>query len=173
VKPTLHGPTVRLRPLRPDDAEAMARVFGDPRRPAFLGPREPDPEVHRDNIRRRLADGDLSRPLGSWAVEAVDTGEVVGLGLLKPLDGGPDIEVGWHLDPGHWRRGYASAAGRLLLRYGFETLGLAEIVAVVVPENEASRRVVRALGMRAAGLSRAYGVAVERFVLDRVDRSAP
>lgn len=104
MKPTLEGPRVRLRPLRTDDADAMARVFGDDRRPAFLGTREPDPAVHRENIRRRQAGGDLSRPLGSWAVETVDAVEVVGLGLLKPLDGGPDIEVGWHLDPSHWGR---------------------------------------------------------------------
>ena len=40
----------------------------------------------------------------------------------------------------------------MFLEYCFERLGLDEIVAIVIPENAASVRVIQNLGMRAGGI---------------------
>jgi RimJ/RimL family protein N-acetyltransferase len=50
----------------------------------------------------------------------------------------------------YWGRGYATEAARAALRYGFGNLGLDEIVAVTVPKNWRSRRVMERLGMSRA-----------------------
>jgi len=47
-------------------------------------------------------------------------------------------------------QGYATEAARAALDYGFSGLGLQEIVAVTVPANQRSRRVMERLGMTRA-----------------------
>ena len=58
------------------------------------------------------------------------------------------MEIGWRLAPSWWGRGYASEAARAALRFGFERVGLDEIVAYTVPANLRSQAVMRRLGMR-------------------------
>jgi ribosomal-protein-alanine N-acetyltransferase len=57
------------------------------------------------------------------------------------------VEVGWRLTREHWGRGYATEAAAAAMAFGFETAGLEEIVALTVPANIRSRRVMERLGM--------------------------
>jgi RimJ/RimL family protein N-acetyltransferase len=57
------------------------------------------------------------------------------------------VEVGWRLASEHWGRGYATEAARESLRFGFEEVGLEEIVSFTVPQNERSRRVMDRIGL--------------------------
>jgi len=43
--------------------------------------------------------------------------------------------------------GYATEAARAALDYGFREIGLSDIVALTVPANQRSRRVMERLGM--------------------------
>jgi RimJ/RimL family protein N-acetyltransferase len=60
----------------------------------------------------------------------------------------PSVEVGWRLDPDYWGRGLATEGGRAALRFGFDVVGLDEIVSIYEPENVASGRVMEHIGMR-------------------------
>jgi ribosomal-protein-alanine N-acetyltransferase len=88
---------------------------------------------------------------GFFAVELRDTGELIGLAGLShvPFEAHftPCVEIGWRLAAAHWNRGLATEAARECLRYGFEHLALAEVVAFTVPANQRSRRVMEKLGM--------------------------
>ena len=44
----------------------------------------------------------------------------------------------------------------LILRFGFETLGLHRMQVSIIPRNEASRRVVDKLGLRDEGVAQRY-----------------
>ena len=57
------------------------------------------------------------------------------------------MEVAWRLARFYWGHGYATEAATAALDYGFNELGLSEIVAVTVPANWRSRRVMERLGM--------------------------
>ena len=57
-------------------------------------------------------------------------------------------EVGYVLHPDHQGRGYATEATALLLRLGFEELGLHRIVGRLDARNAASAAVLERLGMR-------------------------
>jgi RimJ/RimL family protein N-acetyltransferase len=57
-------------------------------------------------------------------------------------------EIGFLFHPDHQGRGYATEAARLLLRLGFEDLGLHRIVGRLEARNAASARVLGRLGMR-------------------------
>ena len=59
----------------------------------------------------------------------------------------PAVEIGWRLAGAHWGRGYATEGARAALEAGFTQLGLSEIVAMTVPANARSRRVMERIGM--------------------------
>jgi RimJ/RimL family protein N-acetyltransferase len=59
----------------------------------------------------------------------------------------PCVEIGWRLAFQHWGCGLATEGARASLRYGFEQLKLPEILALTVPANVRSRRVMEKLGM--------------------------
>ena len=50
----------------------------------------------------------------------------------------------------HWGKGYATESAKACLGFGFESLGLPRIVALVVRANTASVKVLLNLGMRFA-----------------------
>ena len=123
-----------------------------------------DPEVMRHfpgTLDRAGSDALVARIDGRWAeagfafavAERKADGAFVGMvGLARlrmpevpRLDGA--VEVGWRLARAHWGRGYASEAGQAWVEWGFGTLGLDEIVAIIVPGNRRSQAVARRLGM--------------------------
>jgi RimJ/RimL family protein N-acetyltransferase len=59
----------------------------------------------------------------------------------------PCVEIGWRMMRSAWGQGYATEAARAAMQCGFETLGFDEIVAMTVPANVRSLRVMHRLGM--------------------------
>ena len=88
---------------------------------------------------------------GQWAVEIPDEASFIGVVGLETVSYEahftPAVEVAWRLTRAYWGRGYATEAARAALDYGFGQIGLREIVAVTVPANQRSRRVMERLGM--------------------------
>jgi RimJ/RimL family protein N-acetyltransferase len=131
-----------------------------------------DPSEAGSVVRRwRAATAGYGETYGIWAVQARDSGLVAGTVLLKPMPGADnqptsDIEVGWHLHPDTWGKGYATEAARALIDRAFAT-GLRQVYAIVKPGNEASIAVTRRLGMTPIGLRSDWhgGMEVETFVL--------
>lgn len=60
----------------------------------------------------------------------------------------PCVEVGWRLATEYWGKGYASEAARASLQYGFDHVGLEEIVSFCVAKNYRSRAVMERVGMK-------------------------
>jgi ribosomal-protein-alanine N-acetyltransferase len=89
---------------------------------------------------------------GLWAVEVVGNGAFAGFVGLWPATFEahftPAVEVGWRLAHEHWGRGYATEGAQGALAYGFDVLGLEEIVSFTSVANTRSRRVMERLGMR-------------------------
>lgn len=80
--------------------------------------------------------------LGFRAVAHKTGGELIGHSGPKPLDTTAEIEVAYALAKSYWGQGFATEAARAAMRFGFEHLNLDRIVAVAVPENLASQRVM-------------------------------
>ena len=86
---------------------------------------------------------------GLWAIEVPGLAPFIGYVGLWPADyvtGDPMVEVGWRLAREHWGNGYVTEAAREALRFGFEDVGLDEIVSFTVPQNERSWRVMERIG---------------------------
>jgi RimJ/RimL family protein N-acetyltransferase len=161
-----------------EDAEAALAIYGDARVMRYLGsagatggsPPIPDLETMRQRMGKWLETPPSPRGLpGRLAIVEKDGGLPVGTMILSALldgEGRPmeEVEVGWHLRPDRWGRGYATEAARAMLAYAFEILRLPEVLAVVYKENTASIRVCKRLGMEHLGeTDRYYGVRVELF----------
>ena len=77
-----------------------------------------------------------------------ETNTLIGWCGLGPLDfDESEIEIYYGLSRGYWSRGMTTEATRALLHYGFQTIGLDKIVAIVKPENIASQKVIEKLGL--------------------------
>jgi ribosomal-protein-alanine N-acetyltransferase len=140
---------LRLREWRAADCEPFARMNADPRVmeffPGMLTREESDALVER-------ALAHFARHgYGMWAAELRESGEFIGfVGLNIPAFEAhftPCVEIGWRLAAEHWGRGLATEGAREAMRYGFDDLGLKEIVSFTVTGNVRSRRVMEKLGM--------------------------
>ena len=158
---------LRLRAwtAQPADLGRLADVYGRAEVTDWVGgpPRVPLPEL----VQRWALVHQLDRRHGCWAIDPLDGGPTAGTLLLKPLPNGVgEVEIGWHLHPDSWGRGYATEAARAVLDRAF-TEGLPEVYAVVRPGNERSLAVCRRLGMAPLGrTTRWYDVELEAFRLD-------
>ena len=96
-----------------------------------------------------------------------DDGRFVGGCGLFPVPDGDDIEIAYRLPVDCWGQGYATEMAGAVLAHGFGTLGLARIVGLTWPENVASQRVLRKIGMREHGVETHYGRDMLVFVAER------
>jgi len=138
-----------LRGWRDEDLAPFAELNSDPEvmtfMPALLDRRE------SDAFAARIGEQLEQRGFGLWAVEVPHVAPFIGyVGLSVPRFTAaftPCVEVGWRLARAHWGRGYATEAARTALTFGFERVGLEEIVSFTVPANARSIAVMERLGM--------------------------
>ena len=104
-----------------------------------------------DAMAQRIDDQFAKHRFGLWAVEEIDGAPFIGfIGLMVPRFDAhftPCVEVGWRLAKEYWNRGYATEGALAAVEFGFEELQLDEIVAMTIPGNGPSRRVMEKLGM--------------------------
>ncbi len=146
---SLTTPRLRLRPFDVCDFDAFAALNADARVreffPSVLDRSESDLSAahYREHWERY--------GFGRWTVEVPGVTSFAGVVGLEHIPFvtpfAPAVEIGWRLAPNHWGRGYAIEAARAACAYGFDSLGLDEIVAFTVPTNVRSREVMVRLGM--------------------------
>ena len=152
-----------LRRLRPDDFDALFEVvWSDPE--VTWDHQARTPEEAREALQHRLHH---QREHGFGMMPVLADGEILGWAGLQHLEDGPEIELGYYLGRLAWGQGYGSELARALVAWGFESLGLDEIVAVVRPENDASKRVLSNAGLAFQREGHHYGFDVERWAVTR------
>ena len=149
VRPELRSDRLLLRCWRDSDRAPFTELNSDPKvreyLPAAIGP------IGSDAIVDRIEDHFDAHDFGLWAVEIPGRAPFAGfIGLSVPRFEAhftPCVEIGWRLAAEHWGHGYATEGARSALAFGFEQLGLDEILSFTVPANRRSRRVMEKLGM--------------------------
>lgn len=139
-----------LRPWREEDLAPFAAMNADPEVmehfPSLLS------RTESDAMATRIQAHFTAHGWGLFAVEVPGESPFVGfVGLTIPRwtpPFGPCVEAGWRLARAAWGRGFAVEGAEAALRFGFETVGLDEIVAFTTHGNLRSRRVMESLGMR-------------------------
>lgn len=166
--PTLQTPRLTLRPFRDEDADDYyIQIGSDPDVTRFLRGEKPvKREAMRDIITRRL-DHWNQHGYGLWAVTLTATGAFAGQCGLHRLDNTPEVEIAYAIGKAYWGQGMATEAGQTALRFGFESLGLEQIVGVAVAENWASRRVLEKLGMTFRRIAHVYDADLPYYTITR------
>jgi len=85
-----------------------------------------------------------------WPIFALTTNELIGCCGLRPYKEGK-YEIGFHLRPKFWRKGYAIEAARAVIDYAFTVLGAEGLFAGHNPNNIASSKVLMKLGFQYVG----------------------
>lgn len=139
-----------IRNWRQEDRDLFFEINSDPDVMAFFAFRRSRDE---SNAMMDLVSTMISETgLGFYCLELKETGEPLGFcGLaqtnLEPFFPHGTIEIGWRMARRHWGKGYASEAAGELLRHGFDTLELPEIVSFAVSDNHRSTAVMKRIGM--------------------------
>ena len=138
-----------LRPWREEDRAPFAALNVDPRVMEHF-PKILD-RAESDAIFERVRAGFAKHGYGPWALQVKGRAPFIGFcGIWSPRFEAhftPCVEIGWRLGFAFWGQGYALESADVALDYGFEGLGLEEIVAYTTPRNLRSRRVMERLGM--------------------------
>lgn len=145
---------VIIRPWRVDEVDRFVEIY---RRPEVVRWFQVAPMLDRqeavERIERNLAQLAADRRFGRWAVVDRSRGIPLGTIILQPLpDGDGEVEIGWHLHPDNWGKGFATEAASAVLRRGFAD-GLLEVWAVTAFDNHRSAAVCRRIGMRLLGVT--------------------
>jgi RimJ/RimL family protein N-acetyltransferase len=129
----------------------ILRMHADARQMETLGGVK-DAEETREYLDWNLNQWDRYRH-GLWILREWRDGPVVGRALLRHLnlEGRDEVEVGYSFHPDYWGRGLATEIASTLVALGFEQLGLTAVVALTLPTNEASKRVLMKAGLEPAG----------------------
>ncbi len=104
---------------------------------------------------------------GNWGILPDGAGEIAGWGGCQYLDELDETEIGYLLARPFWGQGYATEVARASLRFGFERSGLDHLIALVHPENGASRRVIEKCGLVYQNRLSLWGIELLRYRLDR------
>ena len=85
-----------------------------------------------------------------WPVFELSSGDLIGCCGLRPYRGGK-YEIGFHLRPQFWGKGYATEAATAVIDYAFSVLKAEALFAGHNPNNVASSKVLLKLGFRYIG----------------------
>ena len=77
-------------------------------------------------------------------------------------------ELGYALNPSYWGNGIMTEAGKKVLDYGFNILGLKRIEAGTFVDNIQSQRVCEKLGFTKEGIARNGYIRYDGIIFDKV-----
>ncbi|MHC4549465.1 MAG: GNAT family N-acetyltransferase [Planctomycetota bacterium] len=134
--------------LRAADLDDLCRLHRDPRVMATLGGVRSADET-RQGLAKALAHWER-HGFGIWVFRDRADGVFVGRAGLRhlPVDGCDEVELLYALRAEHWGRGLATEMAGALVNMGFEHLGLTNVIALALPTNRASRRVMEKAGLQ-------------------------
>lgn len=105
--------------------------------------------VSKLEIERRITENVLgdykTHGFGRLAVVYKANNQFIGFTGLKYLDDLKEVDLGYRFMKAYWGLGIATEAAKASLELGFKVLGLNQIIAMVLPQNTGSIRVLEKL----------------------------
>lgn len=135
-----------FRRMTDADLDDMSALLGDAAVMEFY-PRAKTREEAQQWIDWNLRNYD-EHGYGLWILETA-LGEFVGdCGLTwQPVGQRRELEVGYHVRPDLQKRGYATEAAAACREFARQTRAASHLVAIINPDNLASRRVAEKIGL--------------------------
>jgi len=141
-----------IRPLDMNDLHDFHGILSQKEVMQYIPDMTPTPEELKgyfewffDCYKKNRPDKIIKYTVG---IELKESRRPIGWCGFGPLDFNPgEIELYYGIAREHWNRGYATEASLAMLDFAFRAVGLNEIVAVVMPANKASVRVIEKVGL--------------------------
>lgn len=156
--PTITTSRLSLRPFTLQDTDSLHQILGVPSVLQYF----PNPELpERDRVEKlikRQIKHWQDYGYGWWAVEPHAEKQLIGWSGLQYLPDTDEIEIGYLLSKPFWGKGLATESAIAGLDYGFDKLGLREIIGIVHPENLASQGVLKKIGMQFVRQAHYFGM---------------
>lgn len=143
LQPTLRGPLLELRPLRPEDFDALFTAASDP----LIWEQHPDSDRYQPEVFRRYFDGGIESK-GAFAVIERASGRVIGSSRYCNLsEDGREVEIGWtFLERQFWGGNYNRELKQLMLEHAFQFVD--RVLFVVGENNFRSQKALKKIGAK-------------------------
>ena len=137
-----------LRRFTLDDVDDACEMNSDPDvRKYILGEGKPSRDRVRELIEKNTLADYEKYGYGRLAIVHKADNRFIGFTGLKYLDDMQEVDVGYRLVREYWGRGLATEATRPTVAYGFNELKLDRVIAMALPDNKGSIRVMEKLGL--------------------------
>ena len=154
--PDLETERLWLRQATQKDAEALFAVFADPKVTQFHDLNTFTQIDEAIGVIERRAKGFESGRGIRWGIACKSDNNLIGsCGFTWDREANA-AEVGYELASQFWRQGIMSEALRAILQYGFDK-GVEFVIAQIMLENVASRRLLEKLGFQSQGVLKQHG----------------
>ncbi len=153
--PTLETERLFLRKISLNDVDDMYEYSSDASVTEYLT-WSPHPDKvytveYASYLQSRYRSGDFF----DWGIVYKNTGKMIGTCGFTRFDYvNNSAEIGFVLNKSYHRQGIAAEAASIVIKFGFERLGLNRIESKFIIENDASRQVMEKLGMKFEGIRR-------------------
>jgi RimJ/RimL family protein N-acetyltransferase len=144
----------RLREVRFDDAEALLDIYGHPEGVRYLGRPPQTLEQVQTRLQRMLEDIERGEAAFWVMTEPGADRALAYLGFFRWDVPHQTAELGYVVAPDRWGQGLMREVLPVLVRHGFEVLGLHRLEARIDPGNLASIKLVERLGFKPEGALR-------------------
>lgn len=163
----IETPRLWLRPLALTDLDDLAEIYSAPEVMRYRLISQPASRRQtQESLESYLAHWE-QHEFGRWATIHKASQGLIGHCGLEYLSDVDEVEVNYLLAKEYWGQGLATESAMALFRYGFETLQLQRLVALAMPENLASRRVMEKIGMQYEKNIQLYGVEWVFYTINR------
>lgn len=166
---TLEGHGVRLEPLAPEHADALAAAARDGKLWELWYTSVPAPDGTSKYIADAL-DGLRAGHMLPWVVRDLASSEIAGTTRYHDIVPAVDrVEIGYTWYAARWQRSHVNTACKLLLlTHAFESLGCKVVGLRTDNFNFASQRAIAALGAKQDGILRHHQARRDGTVRDSV-----
>ena len=143
LQPTLRGRLIALRPLRPDDFDALFEAASDP----AIWEQHPESDRYRREVFQRFFDGAIESK-GAFAVIDLQSGKIIGSSRYCDYDADRrQIEIGWtFLERAYWGGVYNGEMKSLMIEHALRFVD--RVVFLVGEKNIRSQKALGKVGAR-------------------------
>jgi len=138
-----------MKPIGVSDLDVLAAIWSDPEVTKFLPSR--GVAIPREKVEKALAsfvEHWQERGYGIWKIVEDETDKMVGYYGLRYLEELNEVELLYGLAKEYWGKGIATKAAKASVLFGFNEANLDRIIALALPENEASKKVIEKTGFK-------------------------
>ncbi|MBP2830746.1 GNAT family N-acetyltransferase [Aquimarina sp. U1-2] len=136
-----------FREISFDDQEGLFQLHSDPEVQRWTGePVVKSIEEVEQLIHIRLNEY-KTYGFGRLALILKEVNKFIGWAGLSYLPEFDSVDLGYRLKREYWGMGFATEVSKASIAYGFNKLGLDKIIAIALPENKASIKVLEKAGM--------------------------